>query len=150
MAGSRKSAMLFLTSSILLFIQSGISAFGFENGIGAMAAGALAFTMIVAMWFATKGRFAAVMDYSYTDTPNYDGTYTRTSTYRDTGERIQMTPCCGIGGGIVTIVIAILFAGELEGDIIIFLSPAFLAGILAFIAGIIFVVEYKGPWTAHA
>lgn len=149
MTGSRNSAILHLISGCLLIGQVGISAAIFDDWVGSMVAGTFAFVMFVGAGMAYKGGLSAVLDQTVVETPNYDGSYTRTITTRDTGQRVQSTPCCGICGGIMTIVVAFMFGAEL-GDAIILLAPAFLAGIVAILAGVVFIREYKGPWLDRA
>ncbi|MDF1539062.1 MAG: hypothetical protein P1Q69_09170 [Candidatus Thorarchaeota archaeon] len=150
MKGSKNSASLFFIAAILLIIQAGISLAVFDDWVGGMVGGTFAFVMFVTMAMAYKGELAAVMHTTVTETPDYatGGVY-RTTTSRDTGDRIQQTPCCGICGGIAVIVVAAMFGADL-GEGIIMLAPGFLAGILAIIASIVFIVEYKGPWTGQA
>ncbi|TXT56007.1 MAG: membrane protein of unknown function [Candidatus Thorarchaeota archaeon] len=149
MKGSRNSAILFFVSGVLLIIQAGISGFGFEDGIGALAAGVFAFVMFLLMFMAYVGGLSAVMDTTTVSTDNYDGTKTITTYSRDTGQRVQMTPCCGICGGIAVIIVAAMFSEGL-GELVVFLIPGFLGGLVAILAAIVFAIEYKGPWTRRA
>ncbi|MBD3407428.1 MAG: hypothetical protein GF411_15025 [Candidatus Lokiarchaeota archaeon] len=149
MKGSRNSAILFFVSGLLLIIQAGISGFGFDDGIGALAAGGFALVMFLVMIMAYVGGLSAVMDTTIIRTNNYDGTETITSYTRDTGERVQATPCCGICAGIGIIIVAAMF-GEGLGDLMVYLIPGFAAGVIAMIAAIVFALEYKGPWTGTA
>lgn len=150
MQGSKNSAILFFISAILLIVQTGISSAVFDDWVGAMVAGTFAFVMFIAMAMAYYGGLTAVMDTTVSESPNYaTGGVTRTTTYRDTGNRIQATPCCGICGGIGIIVVAAIFGAEL-GEAIVLLAPGFLAGIVSIIAAIVFIMEYKGPWTGKA
>ncbi|MBD3158171.1 MAG: hypothetical protein GF309_05220 [Candidatus Lokiarchaeota archaeon] len=144
MKGSKNSAILFLFAGILLILQSAISGLVFDDGIGALAAGGFAFVMFIEMGMAYKGGLSAVMDQTVFDTPGW-----RTVTTRDTGQRIQATPCCGACIGIATIAVTALFSAGL-GEAILFLAPGFLAGVIAILASIVFAVEYKGPWTERA
>ncbi len=147
--GSRNSAILFFISSLFLIAQAALSLIAFDDWVGAMVAGTLSIVMFLGMGMAYKGGLTAVMDQTVVETPNYDGTYTRTVTTRDTGQRVQATPCCGICGGIMTIVVPFMFGAEL-GDAIILLAPGFLAGVMAILAGVVFIRDYKGPWMERA
>ncbi len=91
MTGSKNSAILFLISGIMLVIQAGVSLALFDDGIGALAGGGFAFVMFIGMIMAYKGGLTAVMEQTVVDSPGY-----RTIYSRDTGDRIQATPCCGI------------------------------------------------------
>ena len=86
-----------------------------------------------------------------TERPDYGTGYvTRTTTSYDTGQRIQATPCCGICGGIGIIVIVFMFAGDVLFELLPAITPGLLAGILAILGGIVFAIEYRGPWTGQA
>jgi hypothetical protein len=145
MAGSLHSAILFLISGILLIAQAVISVAVFDDGIGAMASGVFAFAMFVGMAFAYYGGFAAVTNQTSVDGPGYT-----TVTSWDTGQRVQATPCCGFCGGIAIIAVALIFAGMLEEDALFALAPSFIAGIFAFLAAIVFMIEYKGTYAYRA
>jgi len=150
MQGSKNSAILFFISAILLIVQAGISSAIFDDWVGTMISATFAFVMFIAMAMAYYGGLTAVMDTTVTETPNYGtGGVTRTTTSRDTGDRIQATPCCGICGGIAVIVVVMIFGAEL-GDAFILLAPGLLAGIVSILAAIVFIMEYKGPWTGRA
>ena len=142
MAGSRNSMILFLLAMILLIIQAGISIVVFDDGIGALAGGSFALIMLIEALMAKSGALSAVTQQTVTDGPGY-----RTVTTWDTGERVQMTPCCGIFGGIAIIFVGYLFAEFMPEEALIALAPAFIAAILSILAGIVFAVEYKGQWT---
>lgn len=149
--GSKNSALLFLLSAITLIVQAVISSLAFDDWMGAFVAGAFAFVMFMGMLMAYHGGLSAVMDTSTTRTPNYGtGTETVTTTYTDTGDRIQMTPCCGICGGIMIIVVLVIFGEGVSGSDIFLLAPGLVGAILAFLAAIVFMIEYKGPWTGTA
>jgi hypothetical protein len=130
----------------MMVIQAGVSLAFFDDGIGAFAAGGFAFAMFVTMYLAYKGGLSAVMN-----TTTVDGPGGRTTYYTDTGQRIQMTPCCGICGGIMIFVVGFMFAEFLWDEVgeltWLVLSPSILGGILAILAAIVFIIEYKGPWT---
>ena len=149
MTGSKNSAILFLISGIMMVVQAGVSLAFFDDGIGALAAGGFAFTMFFTMFLAYKGGLSAVMETTTVDSPGYRTTY-----MRDTGQRIQATPCCGICGGIMIFIVGFMFADslwELIGDTTwLVLSPSIAGGILAILASIVFIIEYKGPWTGTA
>ncbi|TFG05018.1 hypothetical protein EU538_11770 [Candidatus Thorarchaeota archaeon] len=149
MNGSRNSAILFVISALLLISQAALSLIAFDDWVGAMVAGTLSIVMFLGTGMAYKGGLSAVMNQTVVETPNYDGSYTRTVTTRDTGQRVQATPCCGICGGIMTIIVAYMFGAEL-GEAIILLAPGFLGGALAIVAGIVFAIEYRGPWVDRA
>ena len=147
MAGSFKSALLFVSAAIFLIIQLGISIAIFDDGIAALASGCFVFVMLVGAWFARSGGMMAV----FRTLGSYDTGYGRVETREDTGERIMGTPCFGVCIGIMTIFVGSLFLSQLEGaDAILAVAPAILAGILAIVAGIVFAIEYKGPYTARA
>ena len=151
MDGSKNSALLFLLAAISLVVQAVVSSAIFDDWMGAFIAGAFAFIMIMGMLMAYSGGLSAVMNTTTTRTPNYGtGTETVTTTYTDTGERMQMTPCCGIGGGIMIIVVLMIFGEGVSGSDIFLLAPGFVAAILAFLAAIVFIIEYKGSWTGTA
>ncbi len=145
MAGSKNAAILFLISALLLFVQAGISSIALDDWLGSFVSGAFGFVMLIAMLMAFKGGLSAVMNTTTTDGPGY-----RTITYTDTGQRIQMTPCCGICGGIGIIVVIFMFVGDVLEDYLLAVIPGFIAGFLAILGGIVFAMEYKGPWTAQA
>ncbi|MHA1906678.1 MAG: hypothetical protein ACW98Y_05250 [Candidatus Thorarchaeota archaeon] len=149
MQGSKNSAILYFLSGIMMVVQAGVSLAFFDDGIGALAGGAFAFVMFVTMFLAYKGGLTAVMETTTVDGPGYRTTYSR-----DTGQRIQATPCCGICGGIMIFVIGFMFAEglwEAVGDTTwLVLSPSIIGGILAILASIVFIAEYKGPWTGTA
>lgn len=149
MTGSKNSAIIFVLSGIMMIVQAGVSIVFFEDGSGAFVSGIFACVMFIVSFMAYRGGLSAVIDSYTVDGPTYRTTY-----YRDTGQRIQATPCCGICGGIVIVVIALLFADplwEMIGDTTwTVISPSIIACVLAIIASIVFIVEYKGPWTGYA
>ena len=149
MSGSKNAGMIFILSGIMMVVQAIVSIAFFDDGIGALAAGGFAFAMFLTSFLAFKGGLSAVMN-TYT----VDGPGTRTTYYQDTGQRIQMTPCCGICGGIMIFVVGFMFAEglfEAVGDTAwLVLSPSILGGILAILAAIVFIIEYKGQWTGQA
>ncbi|TFG27519.1 hypothetical protein EU528_12780 [Candidatus Thorarchaeota archaeon] len=140
MAGSMKSALLFIIAAILCIVQLIVSIVGFDDGIGAMAAGVFAFVNIIGFLFARSGSMMAV----FRDVGSYGNVVIR----EDTGQRIQGTPCFGVCFGIMTIVVAYLFADMIEGELgIIATSPTIIAGIVTILAGIVFALDYRGPYT---
>ena len=151
MKGSKTSAMLFLLSAISLFVQAGISSIIFDDWLGAFVGGAFGFIMIMGMLMAYHGSLSAVVQTTVVDRPTYVGdTIERTTTTTDTGERVQATPCCGIGGGIMIIIVLVIASEGLPMEYLILLAPGLLGAILAFLAAIVFIIEYKGPWTGRA
>lgn len=146
MAGSNKSAMLFVIAAILLVVQLVISLVGFGDGIAALASGCFVFIMIIGALFARSGGMMAV----FRTVGSYDTGSGRVETREDTRQRIQATPCFGFCICIMTIVIALMFASQLSDSIgFIAVSPAMLAGILAILAGVVFVLEYRGPYSSR-
>ncbi len=149
--GSKNAALLGLLSAIMLFIQAGISSAALDDWLGAFVAGSFGFIMLIFTAMAYFGGLSAVMQTTMTESPDYGTGYvTRTTTSYDTGQRIQMTPCCGICGGIGIIVVVFMFAGDVLFELLPALAPGLIAGVLAILAGIIFAIEYKGPWTGRA
>jgi hypothetical protein len=143
MAGSMKSAFLFMIAAILCVVQLIVAIVGFDDGTAAMASGAFVFVNIIGFLFARSGSMMAVF--------RTVGRYGDVEIREDTGQRIQGTPCFGICFGIMTIFVAYLFAEQIEGSLgIIATSPAILAGIFAIIAGIVFALDYKGPYSTYA
>jgi len=142
MAGSMKSAFLFLIAAIFCVVQLIVSITVFDDGIGAMAAGVFAFVNIIGFLFARTGSMMAVF--------RTVGTYGNVEIREDTGQRIQGTPCFGICFGIMTIVVAYLFAEMIEGsEGILATSPAMIAGVFSILAGIVFALDYKGPYSTQ-
>ena len=139
MAGSMKSAFLFMIAAILCIVQLIISIVGFDDGIAAMASGVFAFVNIVGFFFARSGSMMAV----FRDVGSYGNVVIR----EDTGQRVQGTPCFGICFGIMTIFVAYLFAEQLGAIGWIVTSPAIVAGIFSILAGIVFALEYKGSYS---
>jgi len=140
MAGSMKSALLFMIAAILCIVQLIVSIVGFDNGIAAMAAGVFAFVNIIGFFFSRSGSMMAVF--------RTVGSYGDVEIREDTGQRIQGTPCFGFCFGIMTIFVAYLFAEQIEGSLgILATSPAILAGIFSILAGIVFVLDYKGSYS---
>ncbi len=43
-----------------------------------------------------------------------------------------------------------IFGEGVSGSDIFLLAPGFVGAILAFLAAIVFIIEYKGPWTGKA
>lgn len=142
MAGSMKSALLFVIAAILCIVQLIISIVGFDNGIAAMASGVFAFIMIVGALFARSGNMMAVF--------RRVGSYGNVEIKEDTGQRVQGTPCFAVCIGIMTILIGLMFASQLEGSLgIVATSPAIIAGVVAILAGIVFALEYRGPYSTQ-
>jgi hypothetical protein len=140
MAGSMKSALLFVIAAILCIVQLIISIVGFDDGIAAMASGVFAFVNIIGFFFARSGSMMAVF--------RTVGSYGDVEIREDTGQRVQGTPCFGFCFGIMTIFVALLFAGQLEGSLsIIATLPAMIAGVVSILAGIVFALDYKGPYS---
>jgi len=139
--------MLFLIAAILLVIQLIIAIVGFGDGTAALASGCFVFIMIIGALFARSGGMMAV----FRTVSSYDTGYGRVETREDTGQRIQATPCFGLCIGIMTIVIAFMFTSQLSDAIgFIAVSPAIVAGIFAILAGIVFALDYKGPYSSRA
>ena len=106
----------------------------------AMASGVFAFVMIIGFWFARTGNMMAI----FRDVGSFGDVVIR----EDTGQRVQGTPCFGICFGIMTIFVALLFAGQFEDSLgYVVTAPAMLAGVFAILAGIVFVLDYKGSYT---
>ncbi len=151
MKGSKTSAMLFLLSAISLFVQAGISSIIFDDWLGAFVGGAFGFILIMGMLMAYHGSLSAIVKTTVVDRPTYVGdTIERTTTTTDTGDRVQLTPCCGIGMAIMIIIVLVIASEGLGMEYLLLLTPGALGAILAFLAGIVFLREYKGPWTGKA
>jgi len=137
-----KSALLFMIAAILCIVQLIVSIVGFDDGIAVITSGVFAFVNIIGFLFARSGSMMAV----FRTVGSYGGVEIR----EDTGQRVQSTSCFGICFGIMTIFVAFLFAGQLEGFLgILATSPAILAGIFAILAGIVFTLDYKGPYSVQ-
>ncbi len=109
MSGVKNSAYLFFLSGILLIIQAGVSLGPLDDWLGAMVAGTIAFIMFVGGAFAWTGGLSAVTQLEYEE----DWGHTKVQHWRDTGQRVQCTPCFGFCGGIGTIIVAFIFAEPL-------------------------------------
>lgn len=149
MKGSKNSAILYLLSAISLIVQAGISSIIFDDWLGAFIGGAIALIMLIGMYMAYTGILSAVVQTTVVDTPVYGGVE-RTTTTTDTGGRMQNAPCCGIGGGIMIIIVLVIASEGLGMEYLILLTPGVVGAILAFLAAIVFIIEYKGPWTGRA
>lgn len=145
MAGSVKSAIVFIISAVLFVIQMVISIAVFDDAGGAALSFAFLFIMIVGAFNAWRGGLAPVQE----KVREYEvGGHTTVTEYRDTGQSIQCTPCFGIGGGIGSIIVVFLIAADLLGtELFLFLVPGILGGIFGIVAAIVFIIDYKGPWT---
>ncbi|TFH02093.1 MAG: hypothetical protein E4H14_17930 [Candidatus Thorarchaeota archaeon] len=151
MKGSKNSAILYLLSAISLIVQAGISSIIFGEWLGAFIGGAIALIMLMGMLMAYTGELSAVVHTTVVDRPTYVGdTIERTTTTTDTGGRTQNAPCCGIGGGIMIIIVLVIASEGLGMEYLILLTPGVVGAILAFLAAIVFMIEYKGPWTGRA
>lgn len=152
MKGSKNSAILYLLSAISLIVQAGISSIIFDDWLGAFIGGAIALIMLIGLILAYTGELSAVVHTTVVDTPVYgvDNTIERTTTTTDTGRRTQNAPCCGIGGGIMIIIVLVIASQGLGMEYLILLTPGVMGAILAFLAAIVFMIEYKGPWTGRA
>ncbi|TFH06180.1 MAG: hypothetical protein E4H14_11350 [Candidatus Thorarchaeota archaeon] len=149
MKGSKNSAILYLLSAISLIVQAGISSIIFDDWLGAFIGVAIALIMLMGMLMAYTGVLSAVVQTTVVDTPVYGGVE-RTTTTTDTGGRTQNAPCCGIGGGIMIIIVLVIASQGLGTEYLILLTPGVVGAILAFLAAIVFIIEYKGPWSGRA
>ncbi len=144
MAGSIKSAIVFAFATIMFVIQMGVSIVAFDDINGALLGFAFAFIMVVGALAAWKGRLMAITEKQY---EYQSGPYTTTEVWRDTGKSVQVTPCCGICGGIAGLIVVFMAGAELLGtELFLLLTPGILGGILGIIAGIVFILDYKGEW----
>lgn len=140
MAGSMKSAILFLIAAIFCVIQLIVAIVAFDDVPAAVAAGVFVFVNIIGFLFARTGSMMAVF--------RTVGTYGNVEVRQDTGQRIQGTPCFGFCFGIITIFVAYLFAEMIGGSLgLLAISPAIVAGIFSILAGIVFALDYKGPYS---
>jgi hypothetical protein len=150
MAGVKSSMYLFIIAAFL-FITQGMVSLGMLDDVGsAVLSFTFAFVMFLGAAFAGLGRLMAVQQHTYTE----DLGNTRISHYRDTGNRIQCTPCWGFCSGTAAIIITFLFAEplfvQMGESAIALILPAILGAIFAFLAAIAFIVQYKGPYSATA
>ena len=147
MTGSMRSAVLYVISAILMIAQGVLSMAGLDDWLGAFVAGAFAFIMFVGAAFAKTGGMTAIQEHTYTEQTGWG----EIRHYRDTGQRLQCTPCFGLGGGIGAVVAAFLLAEPLFVDMgvggAIFIAPAILGGIIAIVAAILFTIDYRGEWS---
>lgn len=140
MAGVKYGTIMFIIAGLFMIVQAVISVAAFDDGIGALVAGTFAFLMFIGAIFAKTGMMSAVTELSYEE----DWGHTKVRHYRDTGQRIQCTPCFGFCGGIGAIVVAIMFAADID---IIYVAPGIIGGIIAILAALLFIAEYKGKYT---
>jgi hypothetical protein len=147
MAAAKMSMIVSILSVICFVIQVIISAVIFEDSISAILASGFVILMIFGSLASWKGGMSAVTRELY----SYDqGGHSRVTVYEDTGQRIQCTPCFGICSGIASLIVIVMIGGELFGlPEFVLLAPGILGALLAIVAGILFVIEYKGPYTAQ-
>ena len=116
----------------------------FGDTIGAIAASGFVVIFLFGALFAWKGGLSAVQEkqYEYQSAPNIT-----TTVWRDTGQRVQCTPCFGIGGGLFAIVVVFMIGGELVGTpLFVFLLPGIISGVLGVLAAVVFFLDYKGKY----
>ncbi len=145
LAGAKKSAILFIAGSVCFIIQVFISAIIFDDIMGAIIGVGFAFIMFMGSLFAWTGSMSTVFEnlYSYRSSAS-----TITTVRRDTGSRIQCTPCFGIGSGIGAIIVIIMMGGDLIGlPEFALLYPGIIGGVFGIIAAIMFFIKYKGPYS---
>ncbi|MCK4566798.1 MAG: hypothetical protein KAU48_05760 [Candidatus Thorarchaeota archaeon] len=144
MAGAKKSAILFIIGSICFIIQVFISGLIFNDTMGAIIGVGFALIMLMGSIFAWTGSMSAVHEtlYSYRSSAS-----TVTTVRRDTGSRIQCTPCFGIGSGIGAIIVITMLGADLVGHPeFALLYPGIIGGVFGILAAIVFFFEYKGPY----
>ena len=145
MAGSKKSTIVFAIATIMFVIQMIVSIAQWGDYNGALLGFAFVIIMTVSTAAAWKGGLMTVRE---KESEYQSGPYTRTEVWKDTGMSVQVTPCCGICAGIMSIIVVFLAGESIIGTgEFIFLTPGILGGILAIIAAIIFIFDYKGPWS---
>ena len=123
------------------------SAAVFGDTIGAIASFGFAMIFLFGALFARSGGLSMVTEklYDYQTGPN-----TVREVRRDTGRRVQCTPCFGLGGGLFAIVVVFMIGGELVGTpAFVFLLPGIISGVLGILAAIVFFLDYKGPYYAQ-
>ena len=150
MAGVKSSMYLFFIAAFL-FIAQGVVSLGVLDDVGsAVLSFTFAFVMFVGGAFAGFGRLMAIQQHLFTE----DWGSTRIEHYRDTGNRIQCTPCWGFCGGIAALILTFLFAEplfvQMGENAIVLILPAILGAVFAFLAAIVFILQYKGPYSATA
>jgi hypothetical protein len=144
MAGSKKAAVVYIVAAIMFAIQMVTSIAMFDDINGALLGIAFVIIMFIGAAVAWVGGLSKV----HQKTGEYEiGGHTKVTEYRDTGQSIQCAPCFGIAGGIAAIIVVMMIGADLIGtELFIGLVPGILGAILAIIAGIIFIFDYKGPW----
>jgi hypothetical protein len=144
MAGSKKSALVYVIAAIMFIVQMVLSLVAFNDTNGALLGIAFVVIMSIGAAVAWKGGLSQVVE----QTADYEiGGHTRVREYRDTGQSVQCSPCFGICGGVAAIIVVLMLGIDILGtELFLFLIPGILGGILGIVAAIIFVFEYKGPW----
>lgn len=80
--------------------------------------------------------------YSYRSGPN-----TTTTVRQDTGQRIQCTPCWGIGSGIGAIIVIMIVGEDFIGTPqFALLYPGIIGAVIGILAAVIFFIEDRGPY----
>ncbi|MGY5858131.1 MAG: hypothetical protein RTU63_02080 [Candidatus Thorarchaeota archaeon] len=144
MVGSMKSAIIYLLTMICMIGQLIASAAFFGDTIGAIAASGFVVIILIGAIFAWTGGLSAVQQKQY---EYQSGPYTKTTVWKDTGQRVQCTPCFGIGGGLFAIVVVFMIGGDLVGTpLFVGLLPGTISGVLAVLAAIVFFLDYKGKY----
>ena len=143
MAGSKNSMYLFIIAAILFIGQAAVSMAAYDDWLGAMVSGTFTFLMIVAAGFARSGAMSPVMQKEY----EVDYGHTTVQHWRDTGQRIQCTPCFGFCGGIGAIIVGFMFAEGVGVEAIII---ALIGAVFAFLASFVFIYEYRGEYFGTA
>lgn len=144
MAGSMKSEMIYLLAMICMIGQLIVSAVIFGDSIGAIAASGFVVIFLFGALFAWKGGLSAVQEkqYEYQSAP-----HVTTTVWRDTGQRLQCTPCFGIGGGFLAIAVVFMIGLDLVGTpLFVFLAPGIISGVLGILAAIVFFIDYKDKY----
>ena len=145
LAVAKKSAIAFIAGSVCFIIQVFISGLIFNDTMGAIIGVGFALIMLMGSIFAWTGSMSAVHEtlYSYRSSAS-----TVTTVRRDTGSRLQCTPCFGIGSGIGAIIVIIMMGGDLIGlPEFALLYPGIIGGVFGIIAAILFFIEYKGSYS---
>jgi len=144
LAVALKSMIMFIIGAICFLIQTIISAAIFDDGAGAIIAFGFVIIMFFGSLFAWKGGLTPI----YRDLYSYDvGGHSTVTVREDTGTRIQCTPCFGICSGIASLVVVFMFGSELLGlPEFALLYPGILGAVFAFLAAIMFFIEYKGVY----
>ena len=120
------------------------SAAFFNDTVGAIASSGFVIIFFFGALFAWTGGLSAVQQKEY---EYQSGPYTTTTVWRDTGQRVQCTPCFGIGGGLFAIAVVFMIGGDLVGTpLFVGLLPGIISGILGILAAVAFFLDYKGKY----